>query len=151
MVFTLGSNLNLAVLILFSLWLVFLTVIVLQTSRHYNSLIKNNQGQTLTEILEKILADHKLLEKINQDAVSHFQKSGLVRFNPFEEVGGDQSFTLALLDGENNGLVLTSLTSRTGTRWYTKIIKKGEGAETELSKEEKQAIEQAQEKQYAKK
>lgn len=146
MVLTLGSNLNLAVLILFSLWLLILTIIVLQSLRHYNNLVKNNQKKTLTEILEKILADHQSLEKVSKEAFSHFQKIGLVHFNPFEEVGGDQSFSLALLDGENNGLILTSLTSRTGTRWYTKMIKKAQGTGTELSKEEKEAIEQAQNK-----
>ena len=51
-----------------------------------------------------------------------FQRVGLVRFNPFEDTGGNQSFALALLDAEGNGWVLSSLHARTGTRVYAKPI-----------------------------
>ncbi len=54
-----------------------------------------------------------------------FQRVGLVRFNPFEDTGGNQSFALALLDREGNGLVLSSLHSRNGTRVYAKPIRGG--------------------------
>ena len=49
------------------------------------------------------------LEDLRKESKFSVQKLGIVRFNPFSEVGGDQSFSIALLDGNNNGLVITSL------------------------------------------
>jgi hypothetical protein len=54
-----------------------------------------------------------------------FQRVGLVRYNPFEETGGNQSFALALLDAAGDGWVLSSLHARSGTRVYAKAIKAG--------------------------
>ena len=71
-----------------------------------------------------------------------FQRVGLVRFNPFEDTGGNQSFALALLDAEGNGWVLSSLHARTGTRVYAKAIRDGR-SEAALSEEETAAIKQA--------
>ena len=56
-----------------------------------------------------------------------FQRVGLVRYNPFEETGGNQSFALALLDAAGDGWVLSSLHARSGTRVYAKAIKAGRG------------------------
>ena len=67
------------------------------------------------------------------------QKVGIVRFNPFSEVGGNQSFSAALLDGEGSGIVITSLYSREGSRVYGKPVEKGK-SEYSLSREEKKAI-----------
>jgi hypothetical protein len=68
----------------------------------------------------------------------------LVRFNPFGDTGGDQSFVLALLNKESDGIVLSVLNGRTGARIYSKPVKKGAGAEYELSNEEKEAIKKAE-------
>jgi len=65
-----------------------------------------------------------------------------VRFNPFEDVGGDQSFAIALLDQHGNGLVLSSLHNRAETRVYAKPIQAGRSEYT-LSAEEQQALAQA--------
>ena len=54
-----------------------------------------------------------------------FQRVGLVRYNPFEETGGNQSFALALLDAAGDGWVLSSLHAREGTRVYAKSITGG--------------------------
>ena len=54
-----------------------------------------------------------------------FQRVGLVRYNPFEETGGNQSFALALLDADGDGWVLSSLHARSGTRVYAKAITRG--------------------------
>ena len=69
-------------------------------------------------------------------------ESGLVRFNPFEETGGNQSFALALLDADGDGWVLSSLHARSGTRVYAKAIVGGR-SDTGLSEEETTAIKQA--------
>lgn len=68
------------------------------------------------------------------------QKIHLHRFNPFDELGGQQSFILTLLDQTNSGIIITSLHNREFTRLYAKSIKDGQALNTTLSKEEKNAI-----------
>jgi uncharacterized protein DUF4446 len=70
------------------------------------------------------------------------QRVGLVRFNPFEETGGNQSFAFALLDARGDGFVVSSLHARTGTRVYAKALAEGQ-ADAALSTEEAQAVELA--------
>lgn len=70
------------------------------------------------------------------------QRVGVVRFNPFEDTGSNQSFALALLDSEANGVVLSSLHSRQVTRMYLKHIAAGR-SETPLSDEEAEALRRA--------
>jgi hypothetical protein len=81
-------------------------------------------------------------ERLEAGAPRAFQRVGLVRFNPFEDTGGNQSFALALLDADGNGWVLSSLHARTGTRMYAKAIRAGR-ADGALSEEEASAIKQA--------
>jgi hypothetical protein len=108
----------------------------------------------LKEVLEKILAkgqvntdELKTLEGrvnlIEDDGKFHIQKVGLVRFNPFKELGGDHSFSLAILDSHDSGIIITSLHTRDRTRVYMKDIKKGKSG-FELSVEEKKAFTNAQ-------
>lgn len=66
----------------------------------------------------------------------------LVRFNPFSDTGGEQSFTLCLLNDHQDGLIITSLHGRGVTRFYVKKVSGGQ-AEQELSSEEKSALAQA--------
>jgi Protein of unknown function (DUF4446) len=70
------------------------------------------------------------------------QNVALVRFNPFQDTGGDQSFALALLDRRGDGVVMSSLHSRTSTRFYAKPVKGGT-SQLSLSDEEAQAVQQA--------
>jgi len=70
------------------------------------------------------------------------QKVGVVRYNPFEDTGSNQSFALAMLDATGNGFVLSSLHSRQQTRVFLKQVTGGK-ADTALSDEEAQAIRQA--------
>ena len=82
-------------------------------------------------------------DKIQKEGLLHIQKIGLVRFNPFKDTGGDQSFILSLTDGNDTGVIISGLYSRSGTRWYAKKIVKGKSVEHELSDEEKKALSQA--------
>lgn len=118
---------------------------------HYNSLTKNLDKKTLMSALEgiqKTLATHerslvthkKELAKIIDDSRLHIQQVTLKRFNPFSDTGGDQSFILALLDGNRDGVVITSLHSRENTRFYVKSVKGGQGVEHPLSKEEQKLV-----------
>jgi hypothetical protein len=67
------------------------------------------------------------------------QRVGLVRYNPFEDTGSNQSFVLAMLDGKGDGFVLSSLHSRQQTRMFLKAVSAGK-AETATSDEEAEAI-----------
>ncbi len=81
----------------------------------------------------------KLLERIARVSV---QKVGFLRFNPFEDTGGDQSFAVALLDWDNNGVIISSLYTREGVRTYAKEVSNGV-AKNPLSEEEKEVLGQA--------
>lgn len=85
---------------------------------------------------------NKRLSFLESDGKAHIQKIGLIRFNPFKELGGDQSFCLAILDGEDSGVVITGLHTRDRTRVYMKAVNKGK-SQHDLSAEEKKALESA--------
>ena len=82
-------------------------------------------------------------ERLSVSAALASQKISIVRFNPFGDTGGDQSFSLAVLDAHNSGYVLTSIHGRTGTRVYVKPVDLGKSKYT-LSDEERQALTQAE-------
>jgi hypothetical protein len=151
-----GNFVILLIWIVLVVWVIVLTVFLLRMIGHYNRLTKGISTHGLKEILEEILrtqngliADKERLNKeitrLARDGDLHIQKIGLERFNPFSDTGGSQSFTLAILDGRDNGLVMTSLYARTGNRWYVKEVRLGKGKEYDLSKEELNAIHRAQE------
>lgn len=101
------------------------------------------QEAKLTQIVDsqKKLRDIKeVLEAQGLAGQKHFQKVGIVRFNPFSDSGGDQSFSLSLMDGHDRGFVISSLHTRAETRIYLKPVVNGKGEGFELSKEEQQAI-----------
>jgi hypothetical protein len=99
------------------------------------------QFKDLKEDLEKI---SKELENLKEESKFSIQKVGIVRFNPFKDVGGNQSFSIALLDGNDDGMVVTSLYTKEGNRVYGKPIKAGI-SEYLLSGEEKEVIKIAKE------
>ena len=78
-------------------------------------------------------------DRLEVDGRRAFQRIGLVRFNPFEDTGGNQSFALALLDAEEDGIVISSLHSRGSTRIYAKAVAAGR-PEAALSDEETEAL-----------
>ena len=71
-----------------------------------------------------------------------YQKTGLVKYDAFREMSGSLSYSLALLDKENNGVLISSMYSREGCYSYAKDIVKGE-SEINLSEEEEEALKQA--------
>jgi hypothetical protein len=93
----------------------------------------------ITRQLDDVAARTAILEATQRKT---FQRVGLVRYNPFEETGGNQSFALALLDASGDGWVLSSLHARAATRVYAKAIKGGR-SDAGLSAEESAAIAQA--------
>jgi hypothetical protein len=105
------------------------------------------QFKNLEKNFEKISEE---LENLKKESKFSVQKVGMVRFNPFSEVGGNQSFSIALLDGNDDGIVITSLYARGENRVFGKPIKGGI-SEYPLSEEEKEAIEKAKSKNYGNK
>jgi hypothetical protein len=112
--------------------------------------------------LETVLQDH--VGRVNtvagrveelDDLVQHLETAsqyslhqvGMLRFNPFHDTGGDQSFAIALADGHGNGVILSSLHARDVTRVYAKPLLNW-GSTYSLTDEEKQAIGLAQEKRF---
>lgn len=138
----------------FFIWLVFLTFIVFKIKTHYDKLVIRTRKESIDEILDVLLDNQKKLteenisfkKELKEEILSsrlHIQKIGLVRFNPFERMGGEQSFIIALLDKEENGLTLNFIYTKEGLRVYTKKIKNGKGEGYDLSEEEKKAIEKS--------
>jgi len=81
------------------------------------------------------------LQYVEKVAGASLQKIGFVRFNPFQDTGGDNSFILVLLDSQKNGVMLSSLFTREGVRMYGKAIDRGR-SKHQLSDEEKAALEE---------
>lgn len=132
-------------------WLAGLSVYVYKIASHYNRLAGSSEKKTLQDTLDLLLRESRtnkkdladLMEKcdkIDKEGKLHIQKIGLLRFNPFKDTGGDQSFVVALVDAVDTGVVISGLYSRSGTRWYAKRVVSGKGFEHELSSEEKKAI-----------
>ncbi len=96
----------------------------------------------LKNLEERLKKTDKKLQILEKNSKFFLQKVGIIRFNPFPEVGSNQSFSIALLDNNNDGVVITSLYSREGNRVYGKPIKNGI-SQYSLSKEEIKAIEKA--------
>ncbi len=96
--------------------------------------------QTAVQQVEEIGA---LAHELKKESVFDLQHVGVVRFNPFSDTGGDQSFAIALADARGDGILISSLHARDTTRVYAKPMI-GWGSAHSLTNEEKQAIERAQ-------
>jgi hypothetical protein len=141
-------------LIILGAWLLVVSVFVFLNLYFFKKLEKDTGQTSLKKVIEKIVAgeakNHSEIEELfrknkllEEDAQLHVQKVGLIRFNPFREMGGDHSFSLALLDGRDTGVIVTGLHTRDRTRVYMKAIRGGK-CEFELSDEEKKALTKAQ-------
>lgn len=148
------QNPQLIILALLFLWLLILTILFWTMSSHYNKLTKGISSKTLKGVLENFMSNFNIAQKdidflkdrcdkIEKEGLLNIQKVGLLRFNPFKDTGGDQSFILALTDANDTGIVISGLYSRSGTRWYAKRVVNGKGVEHELSEEERKAVKEA--------
>lgn len=119
-------------------------------------MVRLGNGTNIEDILRKYISkvdqvdsDNKEImefcNNINNNMQKCFQKIGIVRYNAYQDVGSDLSFTLAILDNKNNGVVLNGIYSRDMSNIYAKPIINGESKYT-LSEEEKEALKIAKEK-----
>lgn len=128
---------------------------ILKISKEYTIFIKKiGNGNDLDKYLKEYLNDVKEIKKDNSEIKAYYtkldhdvnsciQKIGLVRYNAFRDVGSDLSFAIALLDNNDNGVVLNGLYGSESSNIYAKPIKRGESS-YQLSSEEKYAIEIAE-------
>jgi hypothetical protein len=142
------------VLAILFVWLLAISFVVLVIYRFFHRLTKGiDNKDNLIKVLDKVISEEKknsdsigelkeLISLYKKEARVHIQKIGLVRFNPFQELGGDHSFSLALLDADDTGIIITGLHTRDRTRVYIKDIKKGKSA-VEISKDEEKALKKA--------
>jgi hypothetical protein len=82
----------------------------------------------------------EVLNKLRDLSLKTIHKVAVERFNPFKEVGGNQSFCVALLDGKNTGVIISSLHTREGTRVYAKPVLDGHAKEFPFTEEEKETV-----------
>jgi hypothetical protein len=121
--------------------------------RRYNALVRGATGESLEgliedcvrrigELEEELKGLKEFVEDMHVDARRHVQGLGVVRFNAFQDTGGDQSFALALLDGSGDGVVVSSLYGRDESRVYAKPVERG-SSRYALTAEEQEAVDQA--------
>lgn len=98
--------------------------------------------ETSAEIKEKYDKISEAVMDLSKNMDKCVQKVGIIRYNPFDEAGGNLCFAIALLDSENNGIILNGIHSRTGCYTYAKPVEMGV-SEYVLSEEEMQALNMA--------
>lgn len=135
---------------------IILLVKVSSLNKKYNAFMKGSDGLTLESTILSRFKEIDMLkeeskytaEKLNiacETLITAYQKIGIVKYDAFKEMGGKLSFSLCMLDDENNGFVLTSMHTREGCYTYIKEIIKGESFVI-LSVEERKALEEAKNK-----
>ncbi len=102
-------------------------------------LSQNARHESLASDLEKAFSKIENLENLCETTI---RKVGVIRFNPFNDMGGNQSFIIAMLDNKNDGFIISSLFVNDGNRVYTKAVKNGR-SEHALSPQEIEAVEKA--------
>ena len=121
--------------------------------KRYKKFMRGKDAQSLEKEIVGLYEDNKFLKNmvdnnkrdirdLNKRFTKAFQKIGLVKYDAYQQMGGLLSFSLALLDEDNNGLILNSVHSTEGCYTYTKEVRNGE-CKLELSNEEKVALDQA--------
>lgn len=141
-----------AIVILLGL-VIFLWTRLRRLQAHYEQLMSDSSGGSLQEMLEdhvervrntldRVDALDKLAGDLQRTLGYTVQWVGMVRFNPFRDTGGDQSFAIALADAHGDGLVLSSLHRPDVTRVYAKPLL-GWKSTHPLTEEELEAIEVA--------
>ena len=96
----------------------------------------------IDHVSEKIIEHTNQINEINEFTKLSYSKIGIVKYDAFKEMGGNMSFSLALLNDKNNGFLMNSMHSREGCYTYIKEIVKGESYIV-LGEEEKEALRQA--------
>ena len=155
------GNFDLGYLLILTILLMILTIvmsILVLKQRHdvkmlqfrMKRLMNGKDAESLEDQIAFLIKDHKTLKQVvdlskkDIEALFHhisrsYQKTGLVKYDAFQQMGGQLSFCLVLLDMNNNGFIINSVHSTEGSYCYTKEIKNGIG-DASFGKEEKEAL-----------
>ena len=159
---TLGlQNFDLGYLLIFAAVLTVIMIVVLivllmtiskvkKMKYRLNKLVKGKDSLSLEDEINELIEDNRYLKENTENnkkdisnlyrkLESAYQKIGLVKYDAFNQMGGQLSFSLALLDENNNGFIINSVHSTEGCYSYTKEIKNGISA-LSLGKEEEEAL-----------
>ncbi|NLG84735.1 MAG: DUF4446 family protein [Firmicutes bacterium] len=107
-------------------------------------------GQATQSLTQRVTGLENEMEEVRTRARFYFQRWALERYRAFKDQGGDQSFTLVLLDENGDGVILTSIYGRDESRCFAKEVERGQ-ARQPLSEEEKRALRMAFGKKEARK
>lgn len=127
---------------------------IMMKKKYLDFMKKLGNGRDLDEMLKKYLDDVREIKRDNAEIKAYYtkldndidtciQKIGLVRYNAFKDVGSDLSFAIALLDRNDNGVILNGLYGSESSNIYAKPVKSGI-SKYQLSEEEKTALEIAE-------
>ena len=144
-----------AVIILFVLYIISVANLKMLRVSYSKFMNKLGNGNNLEEMMKEYIKRVNTVEAKNEEIISYCkvidenikrcsQKIGLVRYNAFKDTGSDLSFTLAILDDYNNGVVLNGIYARDSSNIYAKPVENGQSKYV-LSNEEKEAINRAME------
>lgn len=137
-------------------WLIVLQRTLKKIKSFQKNFLQSAAGANLEEMLmshisevranrEEIMILKKVQANIVKTLQSAFQKIGIVRFNAFDDLGGDQSFAVAMLNADRDGVVFSGIFGRNDMRVYAKPINDNKSSYS-LSEEEQKAIEKANRK-----
>ena len=127
---------------------------IMMKKKYLDFMKKLGNGRDLDEMLKKYLDDVREIKRDNAEIKAYYtkldndidtciQKIGLVRYNAFKDVGSDLSFAIAMLDRNDNGVILNGLYGSESSNIYAKPVKNGI-SKYQLSEEEKTALEIAE-------
>lgn len=136
------------------IWLVSLTVLIWRQNKFIKSLFPKSGERDIRKKFGEIIKAvegfkgdlsnlERRIEDLQSQGLQHLQRVELLRFNPYDDTGGDISFTACFLDHKGSGVVITSLHARNGTRIFGKEIVAGKSGKYELSKEEELVVKKA--------
>lgn len=134
--------------------IIILAILLFKFKRNYNRILSGVKGDRLEKVLqshiervdkavEQNLKIEKEFSKFLNFSKKFLYRIGFTRFNPFQNTGGDQSFALAILDDSGDGIVVSSMHAREGTRIYAKPVKGGKEGRYKFSKEEIDVVNKA--------
>ena len=142
-------------LLVFSFILFILSIIAIckasKIKKRMNNFMGKNEGSDFEDMLNKFIEQSNKIDARHEKIMSDIadirqqlcfciQKMSIIRYNPFEDVGGDLCYAVALLDQNDDGVVINSVYSRDGCYTYAKPIEKGQCFKYKLANEEEEAL-----------
>ena len=140
------------VLVIFLLLILILILFIRQQklNRRMNYFMRGSDNESLEESLRLVMDDNRQVKiqlknnvdeivRINENLLTSYRKMGIVKFNAFPGMAGKVSSSIALLNNENNGIVITSIHGQEGCYTYVKEIMNGKSI-SPLTKEDEEAL-----------